>query len=561
MKFLFGLRGFYRDMNGSEQPIGREVLPRKFFNPNQGLEFFAMLRNAVDRTKSYRIIEAGRWVFFSGLLWDLEFWPTFMLFIQSIGCDIAALGTARPGGGIGLINRLGKLGDSLDTRMRENWLVRAPKKRVLKAAGANLTEIWCCLEEYLPAADYQAKWVWQGILPEHIPSMPQIAAGYSTSLSSGALHDLPLANPSLVRLQDYSSSEADFPEVTQAVFEIAIGHVRRNTTRYEPSLSDILIANDYDLCRSRSSEAAELYDLGYRHAALYFFEVHILFSAAIGAAIYFYIRYIGIHLFLWSVRPVIAMAQFIVNLHLLHWVTSIILLMSSTIWVPILGTFLFFSLFITGHVHLINFTLELVLARPFVRAQGRLFLTPMLLGRTKYTGFNYKQIYGAFTKTTSNLLFLRFWPSTQQPRRANTFQNESQSGRHTAAIELDTNENADIAQQRREVEEDGGRGQRAATVDHQQENSKTHFHRGKEIGYWIYHHMLVPSFTYSIIKPLELIDRVATWDANFARQSANRRHREQCIRESGLNDTNLGEEELEINLLDDDGEMITEATR
>jgi hypothetical protein len=198
------------------------------------------------------------------------------------------------------------------------------------------------------------------------------------------------------------------------VLESAIDHILANTNgKYEPSLYDMLVSNDYDLCPTGSKSSETLFNIGYRHGALYFFEIYVAYAIVLLACLVtpFY--------FATSSRTFVGSVMFGPSFFATPLARIILRPLPETMWfqVPFMAPFYIFSIlsFLLYEqflgAQLINFIGEVVVVRPKIRFERSHFLLPMLCGKTNYLGYTKADYYYATKRSLTGATALVLTPA------------------------------------------------------------------------------------------------------------------------------------------------------
>jgi hypothetical protein len=333
------------------------------------------------------------------------------------------------------------------------------------------------------------------------------------------------------------------------IFDRAISYVLHNSRQdYRPSLYEALIANDFDLVPWNTKTAEAMFHHGYRHGALYFFEVHICVSIALLAAI----------LECWILWPWTMLHLFTglmeLFLYMLFPSSWLYVLVTLPLWLPIFALLLLWYTFATTQATF--FLGEILVVRPFVRYKNGMFLMTMRREDPwlAYTRQDYQnalvesvfELLGVVGSTVSHVLrYLKYVQAhsptcTAGQECTNAFISESRgrcTSRRIVMTVVDPETRQEHSQQELLGEERSSQGE------------ETHRHEQfwrvcKSVARWTYQRVLRPSFNYTVIKPTQWTIQLAQWEANVARRTAQGRAKR--ARDLAETDADLGDYELFI---------------
>jgi hypothetical protein len=274
LRFLFDAEGEYRYEGGPRQRICPILLPESLFTNGKGNGLFALVRTAISVPRSTSLPGLIHWVFFTGLLRHTISLDTAGEFCRAL-CNAYRKYMGRPVGlGLGVFERV--FGCALEATLRYHnigFFLQIETGLTNEFMLLLLKDMWQYLDRRFPQTDHRGTW--------RCPSLLCLTLGLTVRWPTDMLTSLPLAYPAQRWLYD-SDRDLDVDDRIQSeLFDDTIKRIVRNTDMYEPGLYETLVANDLDLCDLESPAADRLYEKGYRHGALFYFEIHFLFSLVV----------------------------------------------------------------------------------------------------------------------------------------------------------------------------------------------------------------------------------------------------------------------------------------
>jgi hypothetical protein len=404
IRFLFEQEGTYmKEIDGEREQISSKLLPRRLFTKGNGHQLFSLTREGIIalQARKLTLIRVIRWV---------NLIKTF----PGIGTLLNHLLLISRWFIVDMAFSVPYYFDALERHSMLNWGGRdllsstyASKMEELNRSGVFL-QVWKELDRIFPNATYHSRWYWNQTFPQRIPSLITLAACFNARIPTHKLQDMVVALPTMTAPTEENnpfSSRAPhrrgrvFTFPTQDIVDRAVGHLCQKTipNKLLLSFSEVFFANDYDILPPHSPEADTLYNLGYRHAALYFFELYLIWFliGGVGIGLLLFYPFGGPHGPALMNFPMFTDFPVQVWLHKhFHVVIADILEWTWTIGFTI-SWFLFWGVR-SGSMLFESFI------RVFARIAGGFFLIPMLRGRVEYSGFTARQYSDALSRSVTS---------------------------------------------------------------------------------------------------------------------------------------------------------------